>query len=190
MALQNYFLEQFTKELLLNSIDPYDVQRIKEKKRKTEKIKQELKKIMEQEKIEEPQKISLQIPYEQPKSQIQIPVQPEVQPEQQQIQEDPDANLGKIEQILYNRSIASIECPGPGKFIILKRGRQRFPVRVVLDNEDIEGILDFFSTKSRIPRIGGMFKAIVNNMIITAIESSRGKRFIITKTAPRPSRFL
>ena len=102
------------------------------------------------------------------------------------------ANLSKIEGLVKDNSIVSIDCPGPGKFIILRNtlGRQVI-TKSVLMKEDIDSVLNYFSNETRIPRIGGIFKAIIGNLVITAIDSDvAGPRFIITKIVQRNSNFI
>tara|TARA_Y100000034_G_scaffold91908_1_gene110972 strand:- start:84 stop:698 length:615 start_codon:yes stop_codon:yes gene_type:complete len=197
------FLELFSGELLINSVDPWEKKILEEKKEKLNQLREEMKQLMEEKMNFKPERKHEQLTIIETPAQ-EIPQQQEIQeqapqqtqqPEQQQeIQQpsfDNNEGLSKVEDMLHNRSIHGIECPGPGKFILIKRGNRRTPTRVVLDREDINSILDFFSEQSRIPRIGGSFKAIVNNMVITAIDSAYGgPRFIITKTAPQPSRYL
>jgi hypothetical protein len=197
------FLELFSGELLMNSIDPWEKKILDGKKEKLSQLREEMKQLMDEKMNFKPERKHEQLIIAEPRTQ-QIIQEQEIQeqPEQeidQQIQEqeieqapfDNNEGLSKVENMLHNRSIHGIECPGPGKFILIKRGNRRTPTRVILDKEDINSILDFFSEQSRIPRIGGSFKAIVNNMVITAIDSAYGgPRFIITKTAPQPSRYL
>jgi hypothetical protein len=99
--------------------------------------------------------------------------------------------FGAIERLVKDMNVSRIECPGPDKYVSVKTSTKMMPTRTTLDKEDIEAIIDSFSRESRIPRIGGVFKAIVNNLIITAIDTDvGGPRFIITKVHPHQSVFL
>ena len=60
-----------------------------------------------------------------------------------------------------------------------------------MDKNEINSILDYFSNETKIPRTGGVFKAILGNLIITAIDSEfGGPRFIITKIYSKDSEFF
>lgn len=99
--------------------------------------------------------------------------------------------LGSIEKLINDHNVASIECPGPDKFISVHvRGRTRL-TRIQMHKEDINEVLESFSREAHIPRIGGIFKAIVNNLVLTAIDTDVvGPRFIITKIHPQESMYL
>lgn len=99
--------------------------------------------------------------------------------------------LNKIQSLINDRNVVSIECPGPGKFLSVKKMGRKMITRIVLSQDDINLILDKFSEQAMIPRIGGIFKAIAENLIITAIDSDvAGPRFIITKIIQRESSFV
>ncbi|MEM3113105.1 MAG: hypothetical protein QXI33_01625 [Candidatus Pacearchaeota archaeon] len=99
--------------------------------------------------------------------------------------------FGKIQNMVYDQNVVSIECPGPGKFIIISTITKIIPTKIMLSKNEINSIIESFSQEARIPRIGGVFKAIVNNLIITAIDSEfAGPRFIISKIRGSPSQFF
>jgi hypothetical protein len=99
--------------------------------------------------------------------------------------------MEKIAPLIDDGLVTNIECFGPGKFISIDRGPRTITTRVSLDENEIESILNQFSKEARIPRIGGVFKAIINNLVINAIDSDfGGPRFIITKIHPRESEYL
>ncbi|MEA3329305.1 MAG: hypothetical protein U9Q06_01020 [Nanoarchaeota archaeon] len=191
MSIKNQFFESFTTELILNSIDPWERKRLEEKREKIQGLKKEMKKLLDEMNVkfkekefqQAPQQYSPSLlPASQPTEEFQV--QPKIQQEQiQQSAPEQYEGLKKIEQMLEDKSIASVECPGPRKFVILRRGHRRFPTRISLNKDEINEILNYFSEQSRIPRIGGVFKTIVDNLVITAIDSNYGgPRFIITKT--------
>lgn len=91
----------------------------------------------------------------------------------------------KIEILLNDMTIQSIECSGPGKNIIVRKYNQTNITRIALTQQDIMDIIDEFSKQARIPVVGGILKAAVGNIIISAVISEFvGSRFIITKTTP------
>src|SRR3989344_4527753 len=90
--------------------------------------------------------------------------------------------LGKITPLILDPRVIAIECTGPGRFVIVKLPDKKLSTNITLTKENIDGIINTFSEESRIPRIGGVFKAVVNNMVVTAIDSHiGGPRFIINK---------
>jgi len=103
----------------------------------------------------------------------------------------PEFDLGKLNPFISDRLITSIECPGPGKFILIKRANKLEVTKIRLDKSEIESIIKKFSEKSRIPLIGGIFKTVVGNLVITALQSDIvGSRFIITKISPYQPQFF
>jgi len=208
MPMQQLFLKEFTTELILNSLPAKESEEL-EKIRKEELVdkKQEIQKpreMLQRSMLRKedtghfqhfhPQghikQLKLPKPFEHKR--LERP-KPEIKKEISggNPKEPIDASLGKIEPLLNNPEIFSIECPGPEKFIIIKRGNLRTPIKLILGKDEIESILNYFSQQTNIPRVGGVFKAILNNVIITAIASEfAGPRFIITKTNPRPSPYL
>tara|TARA_Y100000310_G_C20665221_1_gene807111 strand:- start:1833 stop:2405 length:573 start_codon:yes stop_codon:yes gene_type:complete len=188
MSLKENFLEAFTKELILNSAPVYVLNQLEEDKRKefTQQINLNL----------EP---SFKIETEDfdPLPENEIPQQT-IQPESSEDYEEiPQAGviesngMEKIAPLLDDELVTNIECFGPEKFISIDKGHRTITTRTSLDKNEIESILNQFSKEARIPRIGGVFKAIINNLIINAIDSDfGGPRFIITKIHPQESEYL
>ncbi|VVB78938.1 Uncharacterised protein [uncultured archaeon] len=91
----------------------------------------------------------------------------------------------KIEVLLNDPTVLSIECPGPGKNVIVKKYNQTNVTKFTLTQEEITEVITEFSNQARIPVIGGILKAALTNMAISAIISEFvGSRFIITKSTP------
>lgn len=179
MSLKNTFLEEFTEELILNSLSLG--------------LKQELE---EKNKLRENQLNLLLAPKLEFKEELEEKPEEEIDLEEEELKEklklpEGDFSLGRIESILLDDSVISIECAGPGRYLLINRRGRNMPVHMSLTKQEIEDILNYFSKETRIPRIGGIFKAILNNMIITAIDSEfAGPRFIITKMMGTESRYL
>ena len=96
-----------------------------------------------------------------------------------------EVDLGKLNAFIYNREISIIECPGPGKIISVKKAVDINLTQITLSPEEINQIIQGFSEKSRIPIIGGIFKASVGSLTITAVISEFvGSRFIIYRPTP------
>lgn len=94
-------------------------------------------------------------------------------------------SLGKLDPLILDTKVTTLECPGPGKFVFVKILGRTSPTRITLSEEEIKKAIDTFSKESKIPVIGGLFKAAVGNLIITAVISDFvGSRFIINKYTP------
>ena len=94
-------------------------------------------------------------------------------------------DLGKIDILLADPRIQGIECTGPNKRILVRKDGTTLATKMSLTKEEIKSILDLFSTKSKIPLIGGVFKAAIGNLMVTAVTSEFvGDRFIIKKRSP------
>jgi hypothetical protein len=103
-----------------------------------------------------------------------------------QLEKRPEGfNLGKLEQLLRDQSVQSIECSGPGKNLLVKRRGQINITSINLNQEEIQKIIKNFSEKARIPVVGGILKAAVGDAVISAVISEFvGSRFIINKITP------
>jgi len=96
-----------------------------------------------------------------------------------------ESGMKKIDSLLKDISILAIECPGPGKNILLKRNNETNVARITLNQNEINMIVEDFSKQARIPIVGGILKAAVGNMVISAVISDFvGSRFIINKITP------
>lgn len=96
-----------------------------------------------------------------------------------------EVNLGKLNMFLMDSAVTEIECPGPGKFVLLRKVGQVNITKITLTQKEISEIVESFSKQARIPLISGVFKASIGNLTITAIISEFvGSRFIIYKASP------
>lgn len=94
-------------------------------------------------------------------------------------------NLGKITQIISDPAVLGIECPGAGKNIMANRSGAIQTTSITLAKEEIDLIMQEISEKTRIPIIPGIFKAAINDLVITAVVSEFvGTRFVIQKRTP------
>jgi hypothetical protein len=97
----------------------------------------------------------------------------------------PDYALKKIEPLIKDNAVQMIECPGPGKHILVKARNKINSTKIILNESEIKNIINYFSVSAKIPIIGGILKAAVNNLVISAIVSEYvGSRFIINKKSP------
>jgi len=188
MSLKTEFLQQFTKELILNSLPKEYLEELK--KRKTEQriiklpIKQEIlyPSIINQENMQSQHIVSFEKKAN--------PLQNVKIEERNEESYYGDLYLGKLTSLVLDPGVINIECPGPEKYVSIKKMGKIMITKIILSKEEIQEIINSFSRESRIPIISGVFKAITSNMIITSIDSLSGPRFIISKINPRPSKFL
>jgi hypothetical protein len=93
--------------------------------------------------------------------------------------------MEKIGPLLRDNTIVTIECPGPGKNVMIKKYNQINMTRIILAEDEIKTIIEYFSNEARIPLAGGILKAAVGNSVMSAVVSEFvGSRFIINKITP------
>ncbi len=94
-------------------------------------------------------------------------------------------SLNKLDPLIRDNKVTVIECPGPGKPILVKSLGRIFPSQVILNEQEIKNTVAIFSKFAKIPVIEGIFKAAVGNLVITSVLSDYvGSRFIINKYTP------
>lgn len=94
-------------------------------------------------------------------------------------------SLGRLNPIISDNTITTIECSGPGKLVMVRGMGKVSSTRITLSEQEIKTIIETFSRTARIPILGGMFKAAIGNLVITAVISEFvGSRFIINKYTP------
>ncbi|MCH7568892.1 MAG: hypothetical protein IIA87_05735 [Nanoarchaeota archaeon] len=105
--------------------------------------------------------------------------------------ESGNINLGKLNLLLSDSRVQSVECTGPNKTILAKKNGVIQTTKISLKDEEIEKIINDFSQRTRIPLVNGMLKAALGNLIMTAVTSDFvGSRFVIQKKNPfQPAMF-
>lgn len=102
-----------------------------------------------------------------------------------QSQPEPNPQYGKIDFLLKDKTVSTIECPGPNQNILVFRAGQRQFTKISLTPEEIKQILNNIAQEARVPLIEGIFKAAVDSFIISAVVSETiGSRFVIKKQTP------
>ena len=97
----------------------------------------------------------------------------------------PIQDYGKINNLLNDPSVSSIECLGPGKKIMVIRTGQKQTTNIDLSAIEIKGILDRIADKAHLPLSEGVFRAEVDNFSINAVISEIiGTKFLIKKNTP------
>lgn len=118
--------------------------------------------------------------------------EPRLPPEFQFLRPTPTAkeiDLGKLNPLIYDRAVQTIECAGPDKPLIVTGAMGKKPTEISLDNGEIEDIIKRFSSASKIPAETGVYKVVVGRLIFSAVISDViPSRFTIRKMAlPRPA---
>ncbi len=139
-----------------------------------------------------PRRIPPQIPPQLPPQTLIMPQPPKITPLPLTAGIAPGAQpfpagftLGKLDAIISKPDVTSIECAGPEKPILTRNLGLVSTTKLVLNEEEIRKIIKTFSEAARIPLVGGVFKAAVGNLIITAVLSEFvGSRFIINRYNP------
>ena len=91
----------------------------------------------------------------------------------------------KLESLIKDSSIQSIECPGPDKNILIKKDNKVEPVALILSADEIKSFLKKTSEKTNTPLEEGIFRAKLDSSAITAIVSEFvGSKFVIQKQNP------
>ena len=91
-------------------------------------------------------------------------------------------DLGKLNPLINDYSVISIECYGPSENIIVTGKMGRKKTNIILSKEDIGEIINKFSTTAKIPVQEGVFKVVVGTLIISAVIADIiNTRFIIRK---------
>jgi len=90
--------------------------------------------------------------------------------------------FAKLDELIQDPSIETIECPGPEKPILISRRGKVQPASFSLKSEEIDRIMREISDKTRIPLTTGIFRAALRRYLVTAVLSEFvGTRFIIQK---------
>jgi len=194
---KRFFLLAFTRELIRNAIPEVFVKlEVAEEVRKQE-IKERTKEIVRQyeeplnltpvqqlEAITQPGFKPLPKPFEiRPRRRLMIP-QPRLPQRLQYIQPAPSniqLDLGKLNPLIQDSAVQSIECNGAEETILVRVPMER-NTGILLTNEEIDDIIYRFSEAAKIPITEGIFRVAVGKLILSAIVSSViGSKFIIKK---------
>lgn len=90
-------------------------------------------------------------------------------------------DLGKLNPLIQDPQIQSIECNGPDENIIIKTNVER-KIDIVLTKEEIEEVINKFAEAAKIPKNEGVFRVAVGKLMLSSIISEViGSKFVITK---------
>ena len=112
---------------------------------------------------------------------IQLPVlpAPEKKPEEMPKPEE-IFELGKITRFTLDRMIDMIECSSPDVPLKIRKESYTFLTDLSLKENEIRDVIQKFSEASKIP-VAPIFKASVKGFSMTAIISSAGSRFVLSR---------
>lgn len=182
------FLKSFVRGLIDQSYVPPQPKEIPE-----EKVEKPKKKVTIEEREEEMQKsimpkrpmkrLPTRMPMQKGKPAMQLPPLP---PVQNVPVGGEGINLGKLTSILKDPAVMSVECPGPGRNLLVNKGGMLQTTPVMLTKEEIDTLMQDISNKTRIPLIpSGLFRAAFQNLLVTSVISEFvGTRFIVRKRTP------
>ncbi len=116
--------------------------------------------------------------------QIKIP-EPKLPPNFEYLRPSPtneEINLKKLNPLLKDNFVKTIECVGPDQNIIVTGAMGRKPTAIKLSKQEILDVLETFAIKAKIPLSKGAFKIAFGNLILSAITSEVvGSKFLIKK---------
>jgi hypothetical protein len=93
-------------------------------------------------------------------------------------------DLEKLNPLVKDRAVKIIEGT-PNANVIVMGNMGTKPTRITLTKEEIDNIIKKFSDKSKIPVTEGIYRVVVENLILSAIVSEAiGSRFVIKKILP------
>jgi len=98
-------------------------------------------------------------------------------------------DLGKLNPLINDHRVKTIECNGPREQIIVSAPSKKL-TNIILNEEEINQIIEKFSKTAKIPIQIGILKIVVGKLILSSIISEViGTKFIIQKMNA-PSQFM
>lgn len=92
-----------------------------------------------------------------------------------------DIDFKKLNPIVKNPQVNSIECDGPGQNIIIKGSRGIKKSDLVLTKDEIKELIETFSKKSKIPLNNGMNRIALGSFILSGVYNEDNPAFILSK---------
>lgn len=93
-----------------------------------------------------------------------------------------DIDLEKLNPLIKDPAVQTIECHGPAENILVKGTMGAKPTAITLSKDEINQIIERFSEKTKIPLQEGIYKVVFGNLILSAITSKFiSPKFIINK---------
>jgi len=99
-----------------------------------------------------------------------------------QIQQPTQEGYGRMLNLLNDRLLSHVECFGPSIPLSVVKFGQKQRTNIVLSESEIKSFLAYISEKAKIPLEDGVFKVVVDGMLVNAIVSDAvGTKFMIKK---------
>jgi hypothetical protein len=111
---------------------------------------------------------------------------PEAKPAQPTFQKVADIDFETMTPLIQNPTINMIECPGPGKNVIIRTYNTRKPANIQLSIEQMKHIVTQFSKKARVPLINGLFRAWIDKFLVSSIIAQGQPMNLIIQKAIYP----
>ncbi|MBU0894723.1 MAG: hypothetical protein KKF48_00470 [Nanoarchaeota archaeon] len=93
-----------------------------------------------------------------------------------------ELNLGKINPLIKDPLVETIECSGQGQNLVVTGKMGTKKTKIILTKEEIQNIIQRFSTATKIPVSEGIYKVVRGKLILSSIVSEIvGSKFIIKK---------
>jgi hypothetical protein len=192
---KQFFLLAFTRELIKNyfieDIDKIEFEEETQKqiaKKRAREVVREFKRPLKMSPVRQLKAMTdetfkpLPMPFR-PKRRLIIP-RPNLPPRLQYIKPVPTSkqlDLGKLNPLIQDPAVQSIECNGPNENIIVKTPSER-KTGIILNKEEIDDIINTFSQSAKIPVSEGVFRAAVGSLFLSGIISEViGSKFIIKR---------
>jgi hypothetical protein len=97
-----------------------------------------------------------------------------------------EIDLGKLNPLIKDFAVRTIQCNGPDEKIIVEGGMGRKATEVVLSKDEIDEVINNFSKKAKIPVDEGIVRIFVGNLNLLAITSEVvSPKFLIKKISFR-----
>ena len=91
-------------------------------------------------------------------------------------------DIGKLNPLLKDPLVRAIECHGSNKKIIVIGGMGRKNTNIILNKEEVKGVIKKFSEIAKIPVNEGVFRVVLGNLLFSAIVSEiTDSKFLIKK---------
>ncbi len=101
-----------------------------------------------------------------------------------------EIDIGKLNALVRDPIVRVMECNGPDENIFVMGIMGRKPTPIKLSKEEMQEILERFSSATKIPITEGLFKAAIGTLVLSAVISEiAGIKFIIRKISPEFQRF-
>jgi hypothetical protein len=112
-------------------------------------------------------------------------LEPQLPPSFQYLQPYPTSKgieLGKLDSLIRDHHVQTIECNGPYEPLIVSGTMGRKLTDIIFSSEEVKEILEKFSRASKIPMHTGIYRVVVGKLLLIAIISEViNSKFIIKK---------